>query len=136
MSETENIMPSKYEPKRLNRWLFETEGLDSFLVKKVNLPITTVENGKLKPLTKLELEVYDAISPSGSEEMIVVGNKASTPEGTVASVKILDAIGTVVSMWELKIKLDHMNFGDFDYAVHKPIVIKAVFDVLEMKLVY
>lgn len=136
MSEPENVMPSKYEPKRSNRWLFETEGLDSFLVKKVTLPKITVENGKLKPLTKLELEIYDSTAPSGAEEMIVVGHKASSPDGTLASIKILDAIGTVVSMWELKIKLDHIDNGDLDYAIHKPIVIKAVFDVLEMKLVY
>lgn len=136
MVENKNISQQFFEPKRSSHWLFETEGLDSFLVKKITMPETTMLDGKLKALTRLEIEVYDAIAPCGSEEMIVVAHKASQPEGTLASVKLLDPIGTVVSMWELRIKLVRMHHGELDYSNSNPLVTKAFFDVLEMRLIY
>lgn len=133
---TEQLLPVKYEPKHSSQWLFESEGLSSFLVRKLSFPKITIEEGQLKPLSKLEVFLHDAIAPSGAQEILQVGLKASAEGSTMASLKLLDGMGTVVSMWEMSLKFDHADFGVFDYGCPDVLLIKAVFEVLSIRLLW
>jgi len=130
-----DLVPAQFEPKRSNRWILETDGLDAFLVKKITLPKWSAKDGSPEILSPLEIELYDPISPNAAQQIMKFCMESSTASRLVA-IKVLDPVGTVISRWELTAKVRMVDFGNLDYNDGNPIVIKASFDVSKMELCY
>jgi hypothetical protein len=142
MAETLDVttmIPNKWEPLRKNRWLFAIEGVDAFLLKTAARPqIATGEivvdwiNSKRYLMGKYEQQalnvvLYDPIAPSGAQQVMewirlhheVVSGRSGYADfyKRDVQIKLLDPIGTVVQLWDLKgCFLTDSNFNDLDYA--------------------
>ena len=76
------MLADAYEPKRQNRWVFELEGIPSFIARTATLPSFSVEpitidflNTKRYIAGKFEwntitLGLYDPIAPSASQKVM------------------------------------------------------------------
>ena len=142
MAETLDVatmIPNKFEPLRKNRWLFAIEGIDAYLMKTAARPSMnqgeiTIDwiNSKRYLAGKNEFQtqsvtLYDAIAPSGAQqvmEWIRVTHEAVSGRAGYADfykrdcqIKMLDPIGTVVQLWDLKgVFITESNFNELDYA--------------------
>jgi hypothetical protein len=139
MAETLDVatmIPNKFEPLRKNRWLFAIEGIDAYLMKTAARPSMnqgeiTIDwiNSKRYLAGKNEFQtqsvtLYDAIAPSGAQqvmEWIRVTHEAVSGRAGYADfykrdcqIKMLDPIGTVVQLWDLKgVFITESNFNEF-----------------------
>lgn len=131
-----DLLPTVYEPKRSYQWILAVDDIDSFIVKRLELPKWTAVEGKPVLLTPMLVEFYDPIVPSGAQQVMAACMKSSvTP--LELSVKLLDSVGTVVQLWKLSgATVLEVDFGNLDYADRDPIVIKATFNIKHMALVY
>ena len=127
MAETlsvQDMLPNKFEPKRKNRWIFALEGIDSFLIKTAARPSISIEeqtisymNSKryvagLASFETLAVTLHDPIAPSGAQQVMEwVRTHFESVSGRAGyadfykrdcQIKLLDPIGTVVELWDLK----------------------------------
>ncbi len=131
------MLPTKYEPKFTNRFILDVDGIDSFIVQSVQLPKISVANDHLGYLTKLEVALYDPIAPSGSQQVMEFCKKAAKGKKISAGIKLLDAVGTVVSHWVFtNVKPDYVDFGDLSYDTATPKLIKMSLSFDKMTLKY
>jgi len=142
MAETLDVatmIPNKFEPLRKNRWLFAIEGIDAYLMKTAARP--SMNQGEItidwinskrylagkNEFQTLSVTLYDAIAPSGAQqvmEWIRVTHEAVSGRAGYADfykrdcqIKMLDPIGTVVQLWDLKgVFITESNFNELDYA--------------------
>lgn len=146
MAETLNVvdmLPNKFEPKRKFRWVFALEGIDAFLCKTAARPtINTAEQevpfinstrylaGKTK-FDAITVTLHDPIAPSGAQQVMEwirthfesVSGRAGYADfyKRDAQLKLLDPVGTVVELWDLKgCFLTNATFGDLDYGAEEP----------------
>lgn len=137
------MLPNKFEPKRKFRWVFAIEGIDSFLMKTASRPSITIEEteipfmnstryiaGKSKFET-ISVTLHDPIAPSGAQQVMEwVRTHFESVSGRSGyadfykrdcQLKMLDPVGTVVEMWDLKgCFLTNAAFGDLDYSGSDP----------------
>lgn len=142
MAETLDVttmIPNKFEPLRKHRWVFAIEGIDAYLMKTAARPQIaqgeiTIDwiNSKRYLAGKheqqpLSVVLYDPIAPSGAQQVMewmrlhheVVSGRAGYADfyKRDIQIKMLDPIGTVVQLWDLKgCFLTDSNFNDLDYA--------------------
>jgi hypothetical protein len=140
MAETLSVtemLPNKFEPKRKYRFQFSIEGLDAFMMKTAARPTFTTGEVEIPYInhtrylagkTKFEtitLNLYDPIAPSGAQQVMEwirttfegVSGRAGYADfyKRDCQIKMLDPIGTVVELWDLKgCFLTSANFGDLD----------------------
>ena len=133
-----DLHPNKFEPKRKYRWIFAIEGIDSFLIKKAARPSYTIANQEIKYINsiryvagrqtfeEISIDLYDPIAPSGAQQVMEwirthyesVSGRAGYADFYKRDVqlKMLDPIGTVVELWDLKgAMLTKADYGDLDY---------------------
>ena len=133
-----DLLPNKFEPKRKYRWIFAIEGIDSFLIKKAARPSYTIANQEIKYINsiryvagrqtfeELSIDLYDPIAPSGAQQVMEwIRTHYESVSGRVGyadfykrdvQLKMLDPIGTVVELWDLKgAMLTKADYGDLDY---------------------
>ena len=138
-----SMLPRKFEPKYNNRWVFAIEGIDAYLIKSANRPsITTAAvtidyiNSQRHVAGKttfgdLSITLHDPIAPSGAQQVMEwcrthfesVSGRAGYADfyKRDCQLKLLDPIGTVVELWDLKgCFLTSAAFGDLDYAGEDP----------------
>src|SRR5260221_3025633 len=77
-----SMLPSRFEPKRKNRFVLMVEGIDAFIVKTVARPTVTTDSIEvpfinsrryLAGLTKygtLAMTLHDPIAPSGAQQIM------------------------------------------------------------------
>ena len=133
-----DMLPNKFESKRKHRWILAIEGIDAFLIKKAGRPGFTMGSkeipwintqryisGKLK-FDTMSVELHDPIAPAGSQqvmEWIRTHHESVSGRSGYADfykrdiqLKMLDPIGTVVELWDIKGALiESAKFGDVDY---------------------
>ena len=133
-----DMLPNKFEPKRKFRWVFAIEGLDSFLMKTAARPNITIAEqevpfmnstrymaGKAK-FEAISVTLYDPIAPSGAQQVMEwirthyesVSGRAGYADFYKRDIqlKMLDPIGTVVELWDIKgCLLTNINFQTLDY---------------------
>jgi len=127
---------TNFEPKKSFHFLVELKGLDAYLVKSIKLPKWTAYQGKGDAIEPLELFLYDPVSPSGAQQVMNLTKKASL-EPLDFNIKLLDACGTVASIWQIGgATVDHVDFGDLSYGNSKPIEIKVVFNIKSLDLTF
>jgi len=146
MADTLNVtdmLPNKFEPKRKFRWVFAIEGIDSFLMKTANRPTINTSEQTLNFINStryiagkttfdtLSVTLYDPIAPSGAQQVMewcrTHFESVSGRSGYAdfykrdCQLKMLDPIGTVVELWDLKgCWLQSAGFGDLDYGTEDP----------------
>jgi hypothetical protein len=119
-----DMLPTKFEPLRKNRFVFAIEGIDAFLVKSAARPSLSIEEkeipwinsrryiggvGKWETLT---VTIYDPIAPSGAQQVMEwmrlcfesVSGRAGYADfyKRDIQIKMLDPVGTVVQLWDIK----------------------------------
>ena len=142
MAETLNVadmLPNKFEPKRKNRFVLAIEGIDAFLIKSTGRPKWTggtveipfinsyrrIAQGRAK-WDAISVTLHDPIAPSGAQqvmEWIRTHNETVSGRAGYADfykrdiqIKILDPIGTVVELWDIKgAFLTSVAFNDLAY---------------------
>lgn len=142
-----SMLPSKFEPKRGNRWVLMIEGVDAFICKTAARPKMKVEsvmvpfvNSKRYLAGKFEFEemsvtLHDPIAPSGAQQVMEwirltfesVSGRAGYADFYKRDIqlKMLDPVGTVVELWDIKgAFLTSADFGDLSYEDEKMTEIK------------
>ena len=128
MAETLSVaemLPNKFEPKRQFRWVFAIEGIDAFLMKSAARP--QIQTGEVKmpfinhtryvagrtEFSTLGVTLYDPIAPSGAGYADFYKRDLQ--------LKMLDPIGTVVELWDVKgAFITDANFNDLNYDSENP----------------
>jgi len=142
-----SMLPSKFEPKRGNRWVLMIEGVDAFICKTAARPKMKIEsitipfvNSKRYLAGKFEFEemsitLHDPIAPSASQQVMEwirltfesVSGRAGYADFYKRDIqlKLLDPVGTVVELWDIKgAFLTSADFGDLSYEDEKTVEIK------------
>ena len=133
-----DMLPNKFEPKRNYRWVLAIEGIDAFLVAKANRPTITLTDKKIDFINSyrrvsgklefgdLSVTLHDPIAPSGAQQVMEcirthyesVSGRAGYADFYKRDIqlKMLDPIGTVVELWDIKgCLLTNINFQTLDY---------------------
>ncbi len=133
-----SMLPSKFEPKRKNRWVLMIEGIDAFLMKTAARPTVATESVEipfvnarryLAGLTKFEpmaVTLHDPIAPSGAQQIMEwirlhfesVSGRAGYADFYKRDIqlKLLDPVGTVIELWDVKgAFIENAAFGELTY---------------------
>lgn len=133
-----DLLPNKFEPKREYRWVFAIEGIDAFLVKEVNRPSIDIKETKIDYINSyrnvagklsfgdFSVKLHDPIAPSGAQQVMEwirthyesVSGRAGYADfyKRDCQLKMLDPVGTVVELWDLKgALLKKANYGSLKY---------------------
>lgn len=130
---------TNFEPKMKNRFIFEVDGIPSYLVKAGNRPTiqfekVTLDHINIKRQLKgkgewqdLTITLYDPIVPSGAQavmEWIRTSHESITGRDGYADFykrdlqfEVLGPVGDIVEEWILKgAYIKSAQFGDMDWA--------------------
>lgn len=119
-----DMLPTKFEPLRKNRFVFAIEGIDAFLVKTAARPTMTFEEKEIPWINSrryiagvgkwdaISCTIYDPIAPSGAQQVMEwvrlcfesVSGRAGYADfyKRDIQIKMLDPVGTVVQLWDIK----------------------------------
>ena len=134
-----DMLPNKFEPKRSYRWVLACEGIDAFLISETSRPTITLGSKKIEFINsyrnvggKLEfsdisMKLHDPIAPSGAQQVMEwirthyesVSGRAGYADFYKRDIqlKMLDPIGTVVELWDIKGALiTNASFGTLSYS--------------------
>ena len=143
-----DMLPNKFEPKRTYRWVLSIEGIDSFLVTTANTPTMSITDQKIDLINSyrrvsgklefgdLNIDLHDPIAPSGAQQMMEwirthyesVSGRAGYADFYKRDIqlKMLDPIGTVVELWDIKgALLTSVNFNTLGYETDDVMKISA-----------
>lgn len=132
------MLPTRFEPMAKRRFLFAIEGVDAFLVKAAARPQITTEEVAIPwinatryvagrtTFNAISVTLHDAVAPSGAQQVMewcrlcyesVTGRSGySDFYKRDIQIKMLDPVGTVVQLWELKgCFVLEANFNDLQY---------------------
>ena len=132
-----------FEPKLQNRFLMNIDGIDSYLIKKIDRPNIThseivLDHINIKRKIKgkanwenITCELYDPVTPSGAQavmEWVRLGHESVTGRDGYSDfykkdirIKTLGPVGDVVEEWILKgAYCQNANFGDMDWTSDTP----------------
>ena len=140
------IMFTAFEPLQTNRFVFNIEGIPSYLIKKATAP--SVELGEIKldhmnvyrkikgkaDWKDLELSLYAPISPSGQQavmEWVRLHHESMTGRDGYSdmykkdlSLELFGPVGDVVSEWIIKGSfIKNASFGNLDFATSEALEI-------------
>lgn len=133
-----SMLPNQFEPKKKNRWVLMIEGVDAYIIKTAARPTMTTDaievpfiNSRryLAGLTKfgtMAVTLHDPIAPSGAQQIMEwvrlhfesVSGRSGYADFYKRDIqlKMLDPIGTVVELWDIKGALiTEANFGELTY---------------------
>ena len=132
-----------FEPKLQNRFLMNIDGIDAYLIKKIDRPQISFQeivldhiNTKRKIKGKANWEnitcdLYDPVTPSGAQavmEWVRLSHESVTGRDGYSDfykkdirIKTLGPVGDVVEEWILKGAFcTNANFGDMDWTSDTP----------------
>jgi hypothetical protein len=135
-----------FEPKLQNRFLMNIDGIDAYLIKKIDRPNVTFQeitldhiNVKRKIKGKanwenITCELYDPVTPSGAQsvmEWVRLSHESVTGRDGYSDfykkdirIKTLGPVGDIVEEWILKgAYAQSANFGSMDWAQSEPVSI-------------
>lgn len=144
-----SMLPSQFEPLRKNRWILMIEGIDAYLLKTAARPTITTEEVPMPFINShrylagkttfgdVAITLHDPIAPSASQQVMEwlrlhyesVSGRAGYADFYKRDVqlKMLDPIGTVVSLWDGKgVWIKESNFGELSYDDHTGVEISVV----------
>lgn len=120
----EDMLATKFEPLKKRQFILAIEGIDSFLVKTASRPQITTEEVAINWINTtryiagkttfgpLNVTLHDPIGPSGAQQVMEwirlcyesVSGRAGYSDFYKRDIqlKMLDPVGTVVQLWDLK----------------------------------
>lgn len=133
-----SMLPSKFEPKRKNRWVLMIEGMDAYIMKTASRPSVKTDEVEvpfmnarryLAGLTKFDtipVTLHDPIAPSGAQQVMEwirlhfesVSGRSGYADFYKRDIqlKLCDPVGTVVELWDIKgAFITEANFGELTY---------------------
>lgn len=133
-----SMLPRKFEPKHNNRWIFAIEGIDAYLIKSAKRPDITISSIEIPYMNAqrfvagratfgdMSITLYDPIAPSGAQQVMEwvrthyehVSGRSGYADfyKRDAQLKLLDPIGTVIELWDLKgCFLTSVGMGELQY---------------------
>ena len=133
-----SMLPTKFEPKRKNRWVLMIEGVDAYIVKTAARPTVTTEEVEVPFINSrrylagkttfgtIAVTLHDPIAPSGAQQAMEwirtcyesVSGRAGYADFYKRDIqlKLLDPVGTVVELWDIKGAFcTEVNFGELTY---------------------
>ena len=134
-----DMLPNKFEPKRGYRWVLAIEGIDSFLVTTTKRPSVSIGSTPIKFInsyrhisngkgvfSNITVDLHDPIAPSGAQQVMEwIRTHYESVSGRSGyadfykrdlQLKMLDPIGTVVELWDIKgALLTAADFGSLSY---------------------
>jgi len=133
-----SMLPRKFEPKHNNRWIFAIEGIDAYLIKSAKRPDITIGTLEINYMNSqrflagrstfgdMSITLYDPIAPSGAQQVMEwVRTHYESVSGRSgyadfykrdAQLKLLDPIGTVIELWDLKgCMITSVGMGELAY---------------------
>jgi len=133
-----------FEPKLQNRFLMNIDGIDAYLIKKIDRPQISFQeivldhiNTKRKIKGKanwenISCELYDPVTPSGAQavmEWVRLSHESVTGRDGYSDfykkdirIKTLGPVGDVVEEWILKgAYCQNANFGSMDWSSSEPV---------------
>lgn len=134
----EDMLPTKFQPLAKRQFLLAIEGIDAFLIKTAARPTITTEEVVIPWINStryiagkttfgtMAVTLYDAVAPSGAQQVMewirLCFESVSGRSGYAdfykrdIQVKMLDPVGTVVQLWDLKgAFVTEANFNDLTY---------------------
>ena len=140
------MMFTAFEPKLQNRFLMNIDGIDAYLIKKIDRPQISFQeitldhiNVKRKIKGKanwenITCELYDPVTPSGAQavmEWVRLSHESVTGRDGYSDfykkdirIKTLGPVGDVVEEWILKgAYCQNASFGDMDWTSDAPVSI-------------
>ena len=135
-----------FEPKLQNRFLMNIDGIDSYLIKKIDRPQISHQEVVLDHINikrkikgkanweNITCELYDPVTPSGAQavmEWVRLGHESVTGRDGYSDfykkdirIKTLGPVGDVVEEWILKgAYCQNANFGTMDWSSSDPAII-------------
>jgi len=132
-----------FEPKLQNRFLMNIDGIDAYLIKKIDRPQISFQeivldhiNTKRKIKGKanwenISCELYDPVTPSGAQavmEWVRLSHESVTGRDGYSDfykkdirIKTLGPVGDIVEEWILKgAYCQNANFGSMDWSSSEP----------------
>jgi len=132
-----------FEPKLQNRFLMNIDGIDAYLIKKIDRPQISFQeivldhiNTKRKIKGKANWEnitcdLYDPVTPSGAQavmEWVRLSHESVTGRDGYSDfykkdirIKTLGPVGDIVEEWILKgAYCQNANFGSMDWSSSEP----------------
>ena len=132
-----------FEPKLQNRFLMNIDGIDAYLIKKIDRPQISFQeivldhiNTKRKIKGKanwenISCELYDPVTPSGAQavmEWVRLSHESVTGRDGYSDfykkdirIKTLGPVGDIVEEWILKgAYCQNANFGSMDWFSSEP----------------
>ena len=134
-----DMLPNKFEPKRDYRFVLAIEGIDSFLISETKRPDAQMSATKIRYMNSyrkinngrvewsdISVTLHDPIAPSGAQQVMEwIRTHYESVSGRAGyadfykrdlQIKILDPIGTVVELWDIKgAQLTGAVFGGLGY---------------------
>lgn len=135
------LVPTKFQPKFSRHFLLEIEGIDSFLVKKIEFapykrPSSSwhqTDHEKLLEMTASKhftVHLHDAIEPSARMQVQGLLNVFAPKKATIS---FLDPIGTVVEQEAYTgLQVEKIEYDSLDYASSGPLEIRVTFGYSSM----
>lgn len=105
---------TRYQPIALRHFVFCLDGVDAFLVRKVERPSFVRKAGFFgKKKQHLVVWLHEAVSPSASQQVKELQQKNGK---VTAKLKMLDPIGTVIGLIVWKgIRVERVDYSTFNY---------------------
>lgn len=106
---------TRYQPILSRHFVFALDGVDAFLVKRVERAPFIRKTGLFQKTKPRELVVYfhEAVAPSASQQ---IKELQENPLKVNAKLKMLDPIGTIVGLISWKgIQVEKVEYSPFDY---------------------
>lgn len=110
------LMPNQFQPKQRHRFIVDFDGIDSYIVKKIELPTLRPNNGVLHSNMPAKLYLHCPVMPSTEKQIQAVIRKQAKESLANCIVKFLDPIGTVTDEWTFNgVKVMSVKFTSPDY---------------------
>ena len=132
-----------FEPKLQNRFLMNIDGIDSYLIKKIDRPQISHQEVVLDHINikrkikgkanweNITCELYDPVTPSGAQavmEWVRLSHESVTGRDGYSdfykkdiNIRTLGPVGDVVEEWILKgAYCQNATFGDMDWSSETP----------------
>lgn len=120
---------AKYEPLRKHRWILCIEGVDSFFMKKVELPSLSLNavhksdfiagrnpSCPAYETSEMSFIMYDPIAPSGTQQITEWVSDSKLNHGwRSAEFKMIDPLGVVIEKWEMDLIITSFQMSEFNY---------------------
>jgi hypothetical protein len=114
----QNAAAVTFEPKQRNRFLLKFDGIDSFLVKKVDLPNFLVTAKGVNASEHITVHLYCPVKPSAEKQIFDTITKQIT-NGSLddAKIQFLDPVGTITAEYIfVEPAITTFKISDPDYA--------------------